>query len=109
MSNSPTFDPSIPVLTEVFKEQPAVEPGSGPADLTPSSEPAATGSGPADLTPSSEPAAIAEEADPQWQALEQRLVERILQRLQEELGGTLKQIVTEAVAHEVAQLKSIQK
>ena len=67
MSNSPTFDPSIPVLTEVFKEQPAVEPGSGPADLTPSSE----------------PAAIAEAADAQWQALEQRLVERILQRLQE--------------------------
>ena len=93
MSNSPTFDPSIPVLTEVFKEQPAAAPESGPADLTPSSE----------------AAAVDEEADSQWQILEQRLVERIMQRLQEELGGSLKRIVAEAVAQEVAQLKSLQK
>lgn len=89
MSNGPTFDPSIPVLTEVFKEQPAASPGSGPAALPPSSE----------LD------AIVEEADAQWLMLEQRLVERIMQRLQEELRVSLPRIVAE----EVAQLKSLQK
>lgn len=93
MSNGPTFDPSIPVLTEVFKEQPVLAPGAGPADLPPSSE----------------PATIVEEADPQWEMLEQRLVERIMQRLQEELRDSLPRIVAEAVAAEVAQLKSLSK
>jgi hypothetical protein len=129
MSNSPTFDPSIPVLTEVFKDEPE-KPGSGSADLTPVP----------DVEAELEAQAIDQWSDSHWQILERRLSERILHQLQgrvdfvleqrlrdsmaealqqamagltEEIRGSLQQtiekIVVRAVAQELAHLQTLKK
>ena len=129
MSNSPTFDPSIPVLTEVFRDEPE-KPGPGPAELTPVP----------DVEAELEAQAIDEWTDSQWQNLERRLSERILHQLQgrvdfvleqrlrdsmaealqqamagltEEIRGSLQQtiekIVVRAVAQELAHLQTLKK
>lgn len=94
MSNQQsTFDPSIPVLTEVIDES-----ASAP------SAPAAATAG-ADAL---EQRAVDGWSDAEWEALEQRLSERILTQLQSRTDFVLEQRVRDAMA-EVLQhaLKSL--
>ena len=134
MSNNPVFDQSIPVLTEVFSDQPAPPP--------PRSEPAARAA-PArqdSLNAALEIQAINTWTEPEWNLLERRLSERILQQLQgrvdfvleqrlrdsmeavlasamagltEEIRAglqqTIEQIVVRAVAQEVTHLQALKK
>ena len=76
------FDQSIPVLTEVFSDQPAApaEPEQGPALA-----------GQDDLHAHLEQQAIASWSEPEWTLLERRLTERILQQLQGRVDFVLEQ------------------
>ncbi len=85
MSNNPAFDQSIPVLTEVFSDkadQPAKPPPPSRSEPAPLSDQAN-----ADL----ETRAIDNWTEPQWNLLERRLSERILQQLQGRVDFVLEQ------------------
>ena len=103
MSPKPSFDASIPVLTEVFQDQPvkaaspdALEP---PAAVAPAQE-----HGHAEL----EARAVDSWTEPEWALLERRLAERILQQLQGRVDVVLEQrlrdSMEEALQHAVAGL-----
>jgi hypothetical protein len=79
MNQNPAFDHSIPVLTEVFSDKPAAPTR---ADVAAVSEQAN-----ADL----ETRAIDGWSEPQWNLLERRLSERILQQLQGRVDFVLEQ------------------
>lgn len=78
MNQNPAFDSSIPVLTEVVLEP--------PADVAPA-EPVAAAPQPAaePVTQPAPPVAVA----PDWDALELRIVERILAQLQPQLDAVV--------------------
>lgn len=80
-----SFDPSIPVLTEVFQDQAArLDPPGDSKDMG------------ADNEGKAQPGAIAAVTEPDmaaqdWEALERRLCERILQQLQGRVDFVLEQ------------------
>ncbi|SHG41714.1 hypothetical protein [Massilia sp. CF038] len=125
------FDQTIPLLTEVFSDQPDTEPGTPPAAAAPARD---------EVNAHLEERAIDTWSAPEWNLLERRLSERILQQLQgrvdfvleqrlrdsmEEvlkhavagltneirtgLQDTIEKIVVRAVAQEVAHLQSLKK
>lgn len=87
MSNNPAFDPSIPVLTEVFQEQPVEK------------APAAAPSDEAGL----EARAIDSWSDAEWSLLERRLSERILHQLQGRVDFVLEQRVRDSMEEALQQ------
>jgi hypothetical protein len=89
MSQNPAFDSSIPVLTEVVLESAPAE--SAPAESAPA-ESAPAESAPAEPAPAE--AGVAEfaapaAAQPDWDAIELRIVERILAQLQPQLDAVV--------------------
>jgi hypothetical protein len=137
MSQNPAFDASIPVLTEVFQDQPVKKeaPEAVEAVVPPAAE-ASPAAGEADL----EARAIDHLTEPEWARLERRLSERVLQQLQgrvdfvleqrlrdsmaealqhamdgltseirESLQQTIEKIVVRAVAQELAHLQTLKK
>jgi hypothetical protein len=133
MTNNPSFDASIPVLTEVFQDQHVKEEAHQGAE-TPA--PALQDEAPAEL----EARAIDNWTDPEWELLERRLSQRILHQLQgrvdfvleqrlrdsmeealqramagltDEIRGslqhTIEQIVVRAVAQELTHLQTLKK
>ena len=78
MSQNPAFDASIPVLTEVFQEQEqaAAVPPAPPQDQ---------------VNAHLEARAIDSWTEPEWNLLERRLSERILQQLQGRVDFVLEQ------------------
>ncbi|MEN3274841.1 MAG: hypothetical protein V7631_631 [Massilia sp.] len=96
MNPNPAFDSSIPVLTEVvleppllteavFVEQAPAEPVSADAAV----EPAAP-------APTSAPKLAPQAAAPDWDALELRIVERILAQLQPQLDAVVRNALASA-------------
>lgn len=85
MTRQPPFDPSIPVLTEVFQDQPVRAEPQGLAN--------------ASLTASDDGKAVASpmDPDPDMEALERRLCERILQQLQGRVDFVLEQRVRDSM------------
>ncbi|MFL6656766.1 MAG: hypothetical protein ACJ8GW_01740 [Massilia sp.] len=83
MSQTPAFDHNIPVLTEVFSDKPAAAPAQA-TEPAPSAVPERRLS---DL----DTEAIGKLNDPEWQLLERRLAERILQQLQGRVDFVLEQ------------------
>jgi hypothetical protein len=137
MSNNLSFDQSIPVLTEVFSDQPLNQPLAKPLDQ-PLVQPALPVQD--DANASLEARAVDSWTEPEWNLLERRLSERILQQLQgrvdfvleqrlrdsmEEvlqntitgltreirlgLQDTIEKIVVRAVAQELAHLQTLKK
>jgi hypothetical protein len=91
MNPQPSFDTSIPVLTEVFQDRPA---RLEPEGLAPGLAPALA----ADLANEPAPHEVKPEAtDPEMEALEQRLCERILQQLQGRVDLVLEQRLRESM------------
>ena len=82
MNQNPAFDQSIPVLTEVFSERAERPAAPARAEAAPLSDQAN-----ADL----ETRAIDNWTEPQWNLLERRLSERILQQLQGRVDFVLEQ------------------
>ena len=79
MIQNPAFDQSIPVLTEVFSDKVAPPPARPAAPLAALAN--------ADL----ETRAVDNWTEPQWNLLERRLCERILQQLQGRVDFVLEQ------------------
>jgi hypothetical protein len=77
MNPNPAFDSSIPVLTEVVLEQAPAEPAPASAPEIPTLTEA--------LPAAAEPVAAA----PDWDAIELRIVERILAQLQPQLDAVV--------------------
>lgn len=80
MNQNPAFDSSIPVLTEVVLEPP-VEAAALDAPVVPAH---------------AEPAPPAQPAEPDWDALELRIVERILAQLQPQLDAVVRNALASA-------------
>lgn len=78
MSNNAAFDASIPVLTEVFQDQPVKH--------------EALETSVAEAAPAADAARAAEDwTGPEWDLLERRLCERILHQLQGRIDGVLEE------------------
>jgi len=75
MNPRPSFDATIPVLTEVFQDLPA----------------------------KAEAGAMAAETDPAMAALERRLCERIVHRLQDQVEGVLEQRLRDSMEQALQQ------
>ena len=85
MSNNPAFDPSIPVLTEVFSDQPADQPAAAAKTDKPAAPAQDT------LNAELEERAVASWTEPEWNLLERRLSERILSQIQGRVDFVLEQ------------------
>lgn len=100
MSQNPAFDQSIPVLTEVFSDK-ADQPAR--ADAAPAPAPLQD-----EVNADLETRAIDNWTEPQWNLLERRLSERILQQLQGRvdfvLEQRLKDSMEEVLKHAIAGL-----
>ena len=100
--NSP-FDNSIPVLTEVFTDEPAAEPIK--AEPAPPQVPMQEA-----LNAALEARAVDSWTEPEWNLLERRLSERILQQLQGRVDFVLEQrlrdSMEEVLTHAIAGLTS---
>lgn len=104
MSQNPAFDHSIPLLTEVFSDQ-ADQPATPARAMAPLQDQAN-----ADL----ETHAIDSWTEPQWNLLERRLSERILQQLQgrvdfvleQRLRDSLEEVLTSAIAGLTQEIRS---
>jgi hypothetical protein len=83
MSQNPPFDASIPVLTEVFQDQPIKK-----------EAPEAPASSEAEL----EARAVDSWTEPEWAVLERRLSERILHQLQGRVDFVLEQRLRDSMA-----------
>jgi hypothetical protein len=83
MSQNPPFDASIPVLTEVFQDQPIKK-----------EVPEAPASSEAEL----EARAVDSWTEPEWAVLERRLSERILHQLQGRVDFVLEQRLRDSMA-----------
>ncbi|MDB5916165.1 MAG: hypothetical protein JWR40_399 [Massilia sp.] len=81
MTPQPSFDASIPVLTEVFQDQPV---RAEPRDL-------------ANASLQDDAKAVASWTDPDREALERRLCERILHQLQGRVDFVLEQRVRDSM------------
>ncbi len=94
MNNSQAFDASIPVLTEVFQDQPVTKEAPEAADAGADAE--------------LEARAIADWTELEWSLLERRLSERILHQLQGRVDFVLEQrlrdTMEEALRHAMAGL-----
>ncbi len=101
MTQNHAFDQTIPVLTEVFSDK-AERPA---ARIRP--EPAAAVTG-GDVNAHLEQRAVATWTEPEWNLLERRLSERILQQLQGRVDFVLEQrlrdSMEEALQHAIAGL-----
>lgn len=101
MSNNPAFDQSIPVLTEVFSDKPAAPP---PARSEAPVERAAPRQD--SVNAELEARAVSTWTEPEWNLLERRLSERILQQLQgrvdfvleQRLRDSMEEVLTTAIA-----------
>lgn len=91
MSKPPAFDQSIPVLTEVFSDQPVVK----PAPPASSEKPAAPVQD--QVNAELEARALNDWTEPEWNLLERRLSERILQQLQGRVDFVLEQRLRDAM------------
>jgi hypothetical protein len=128
MTQSPTFDPSIPVLTEVFKDQPVKKEAPEDTVMAPPEAVAPVGAeavGPEApepveteqtedavevAPPDAETAASATSdaelearavdswTEPEWTLLERRLSERILHQLQDRVDFVLEQRLRDSMA-----------
>jgi hypothetical protein len=78
MTQNPAFDPSIPVLTEVFQHTAS----ASAATAVPVQD---------DTSAHLEARAVASWTEPEWNLLERRLSERILQQLQGRVDFVLEQ------------------
>ena len=89
MSQARTFDPNIPVLTELFQDEAAPQEAETalPAAASLEANAAADDEREADL----ETRAIDSWSETEWQALERRLAERVLQQLQGRIDFVLEQ------------------
>jgi hypothetical protein len=96
MSDNPAFDPSIPVLTEVFQDQPVKKemPEAAEAVAPPAAEAPAPAASDAEL----EARAIDNWTEPEWAVLERRLSERILHQLQGRVDFVLEQRLRDSMA-----------
>ena len=83
MSQNSAFDQSIPVLTEVFSDTPAEQPAPRARAETP---PVQDG-----VNAALEARAVDSWTEPEWNLLERRLSERILQQLQGRVDFVLEQ------------------
>jgi len=86
MSQNSAFDHNIPVLTEVFSER---QQERRAADSTPAADPAPVVQD--NVNADLETRAIGNWTEPQWNLLERRLSERILQQLQGRVDFVLEQ------------------
>ncbi|WP_295991201.1 hypothetical protein [Rugamonas sp.] len=97
MTPAPSFDASIPVLTEVLKDEPAPD---APAHDHPATAPvpaAAVAPAPADPAAQLEAAAVSDWSESQWALLEHRLSDRILHQLQGRVDFVLEQRVKDSM------------
>lgn len=107
MNQPPAFDQSIPVLTEVFSDTP-------PAPVR-RAEPVAPTAPVQDGTHDAlEARAIADWTEPEWNLLERRLSERVLQQLQgrvdfvleQRLRDSMEEVLSQAIATLTADLRA---
>jgi hypothetical protein len=103
MSQNHPFDASIPVLTEVFQDQPVKKEAPEPAESKAAEVVAAEAV--ADEAPAPplgeaelEARAIDTWTEPQWALLERRLSERVLQQLQGRVDFVLEQRLRDSMA-----------
>lgn len=88
MSPAPSFDASIPVLTEVFHDAPAADHAGAPlAPAIPDVEPAAQ----------LEAEAVNNWSEQEWATLEHRLSDRILHQLQSRVDFVLEQRIKDSM------------
>lgn len=92
MSQNPAFDASIPVLTEVFQEQ-AGQPAAAVPPAPRQDE----------LNAHLEARAIDSWTEPEWNLLERRLSERILQQLQGRVDFVLEQRLRDSMEEALQQ------
>ncbi len=103
MSQNSAFDQSIPVLTEVFSDKP-----SPPTRAESASAPVRD-----EVNAALEARAIENWSEPEWNLLERRLSERILQQLQgrvdfvleQRLRDSMEEVLTTAVAGLTAEIR----
>lgn len=106
MSQNPAFDQSIPVLTEVFGDTPAA-----PARRAEAAAPAAAQDG---THHALEARAIVDWTEPEWNLLERRLSERVLQQLQgrvdfvleQRLRDSMEEVLSQAIASLTADIRA---
>ena len=93
MNQNPAFDSSIPVLTEVVIEPAPAEPAHAePMDSEPADDiPTLSEALPLPDAPAPPPA-----AEPDWDAFEARIVERILAQLQPQLDAVVRNALASA-------------
>ena len=94
MSNNLSFDQSIPVLTEVFTDQP-LEQAALPKTDQPLDQP--TPPVQDDVHAGLEARAVDRWTEPEWNLLERRLSERIVQQLQGRVDFVLEQRLRESM------------
>lgn len=105
MIQNHAFDNSIPVLTEVFTDEPAPLPAEVAAPQRPLDEA---------LDIALESRAIDNWTEPEWNLLERRLTQRILQQLQgrvdfvleQRLRDSMEEVLTHAIAGLTSELRT---
>lgn len=97
MSQQPGFDASIPVLTEVFQDQPAGRDAKAAEPVEPDPLAEFVTDDDADADAVLETRAIDNWTEPEWNVLERRLSERILQQLQGRVDFVLEQRLRDAM------------
>jgi hypothetical protein len=96
MSQNPAFDSSIPVLTEVVLEPGApVGQAEAEAAITVASELAETDEA-VEAAPAAAPAALQALPEPDWDALEHRIADRVLAQLQPQLDAVVRNALASA-------------
>ena len=83
MSQNPSFDSSIPVLTEVVLEPAGPAAAEAPAEATAPAQAA-------------EPAALQPLPGPDWDALESRIAERVVAQLQPQIDAIVRNALASA-------------
>ncbi len=109
MSQNSAFDQSIPVLTEVFGDTPEPPAPRARHDAAP----APVAATPDEVNAALEERAIDSWSEPEWNLLERRLSERILQQLQgrvdfvleQRLRDSMEEVLTHAIAGLTAELR----
>lgn len=94
MTNNAAFDASIPVLTEVFEDQPVREAAPAIEATAPAQE---------EADAEVEARAVDNWAGPEWDLMERRLCERILHQLQGRVDVVLEQRVRDSMEEALRQ------
>ena len=94
MSQNPSFDSSIPVLTEVVLEP--APPGSGPAVDAGQAGAEAAIAVAEELAEAEADAALQALPEPDWDALEARIVERVVAQLQPQIAAVVRNALASA-------------